>query len=122
MSVHNIRTEKMQESDVYVGRWPSIRVGPARLLGEQSGYFGNPFVIGQDGSREQVIQKFEDYARARIGYSTEYRERVRALAGRRLFCYCAPEPCHAEVLERLAAELGVSGDPPTTQNAALGEP
>jgi len=33
------------------------------------------------------------------------RAKVRQMNGRRLFCWCAPQPCHGNVYVRLAAEL-----------------
>lgn len=109
MSVHNLRTERMwKRGDIYVGRSSHRHQNGAVLV--RDGYFGNPFRTGRDGGRTAAVEKFEIYARARIASDPEWRERVKALHGKRLFCFCAPLPCHADVLERLAAELnGGSG-------------
>lgn len=61
--------------------------------------WGNPFSLGKDGTREEVLAKY-------IGWLHENPEFVdrarRALAGRDLICWCAPAACHAEMLRDLA--------------------
>jgi hypothetical protein len=56
-----------------------------------------------------VIGKFETAERARLadtGPAGEARRRkVRAMHGKRLLCWCAPEACHGNVYAKLAAEL-----------------
>lgn len=69
---------------VYVGR-------PSR--------WGNPFKIGPDGDRAEVIAKY----RAFLDLNPSLRALARQeLAGRDLVCWCAPEPCHADVLLEVA--------------------
>lgn len=71
--------------DVYIGR---------RGHGED-GYFGNPF---SQFSRVVAIEKFKVYFAKRIERDAEFRERVQALRGKRLGCFCAPLPCHGQVI------------------------
>jgi hypothetical protein len=71
------------EYDVNVGR-PSI--------------WGNPFVIGADGTREQVIAKY----RAWIQTQPHLLKMLPDLKGKRLACWCFPLPCHGDVLAELA--------------------
>lgn len=62
--------------------------------------WGNPFAVGRDGTREQVIERYERWLAdqpALLGALGE-------LEGRTLGCWCAPKPCHGEVLARLASE------------------
>jgi hypothetical protein len=50
----------------------------------QSGYYGNQFVVGRDGTREEVLERFlRDFA-VRVEQDMEYRGRVKALKGLRL--------------------------------------
>lgn len=118
MTVHNLSRESMQPGDVYVGRKPGARW--ARLIPPEAdgadGYFGNPYPIGDYGDRADVVRLFEVRARELIAIDDELRDRVRALHGRRLFCWCSSPgdgiPCHGHVLERLAGELaGGEGHP-----------
>ena len=64
--------------------------------------WGNPFVIGRDGSRAEVIDKYRanlwrDIRAGRIGL-----DELAALNGKRLACWCAPDPCHGDVLAAAA--------------------
>ena len=74
---------KRQEFDVYIGR-------PSK--------WGNPFVIGKDGSRDEVIAKYEAWLISQPALIANLPE----LAGKTLGCWCAPFACHGDVLSRLA--------------------
>ncbi len=71
--------------------------GPSTYIGRPS-IWGNPFVIGRDGTRRDVIAKYEAWLTAQPGLMT----RLPSLAGRNLVCWCAPLGCHGDVLLRLA--------------------
>jgi hypothetical protein len=75
---------------IYIGR-PSI--------------FGNPFYLGRDGTRAQVIEKYETYLRDRIAKDAKFRAEVKALHGKVLSCWCKPLTCHGDVLAKVAEEL-----------------
>jgi hypothetical protein len=96
-SIHNLSTEQPPacygNGDTYIGR-------PGK---GHTGYFGNPF-HGQ-GSREDHVAQFRRYAEGRVEHDPEYRERVKALHGQRLWCFCTPQACHGDVLAELAMEL-----------------
>jgi len=77
---------KLDEYDVYIGR-------PSK--------WGNPFVVGRDGDRETVIQKY----RAWIMEQDELLVDLHELRGKRLGCWCAPQACHGDVLAELADSL-----------------
>ena len=64
--------------------------------------WGNPFVIGRDGSRAEVIEKYRarlwhEIRAGRIGL-----DELAALDSKRLACWCSPEPCHGDVLAAAA--------------------
>ena len=66
--------------------------------------FGNPFVIGRDGTRDQVVARYRAELWRQIREGEMPLEDLAALAGRTLACWCWPaRPCHAEVLVRAAA-------------------
>ena len=71
----------------------------AVYVGRPSGW-GNPFAIGRDGSREEVIARYRVWLWQQLGRDPEF---LAPLRGRRLVCWCAPEPCHADVLVRALA-------------------
>lgn len=60
--------------------------------------WGNPFKVGRDGDRREVIRRYKEYLRSRPDLMT----RLPELRGRDLACWCAPKECHADVLLRLA--------------------
>lgn len=59
--------------------------------------WGNPFHIGLDGTREEVIDKFECWL---LGEGADLD--LTPLRGKDLVCWCAPLPCHADVLMKYA--------------------
>lgn len=69
--------------DVYIGRGSP---------------WGNPYVMGQDGTREEVIEMFESY----LFQSDELLSKVGSLYGKTLGCFCAPKPCHGDILAHYA--------------------
>jgi hypothetical protein len=80
------------------------------------GRWGNPFIVGRDGTREQCVAMFGQLAvgfidlggRLPVDEQMTYYRRVRrsigALEGRDLACWCALDgkPCHGDVLLALA--------------------
>ena len=67
--------------------------------------FGNPFVIGRDGDRAEVVRLYRAWLWARLQADPGFADQVRALHGRDLCCCCAPLACHADVLAAAAAWL-----------------
>jgi hypothetical protein len=59
---------------------------------------GNPFVIGRDGSREEVIERY----RAWLASQPDLLDALDELRGRDLVCWCAPQACHDDLLIELA--------------------
>lgn len=71
---------------------------PGAVRIDRSTKWGNPFVIGKDGSRRQVIEKYEQF----LVSKPELMAALPELAGKDLECWCAPQPCHGDVLLRMA--------------------
>src|SRR5262245_23796786 len=80
---------KREPFDIYIGR-------PSK--------WGNPFVIGRDGTRMQVVERYEQW----LLEQPELLAAIGELDGATLGCWCAPHPYHNNVLARLAV---------TTRNA-----
>ena len=74
---------KKDKYDVYIGR-------PSK--------WGNPFNIGKDGSREEVIEKYKQW----IIRQPRLLKDVKMLRGKVLGCWCAPKACHGDILAALA--------------------
>lgn len=71
--------------DVYIGRGSK---------------WGNPFIIGKDGNRDEVIAKYREWIKTR----PELLAALPELVGKRLGCFCKPKPCHGDILAELANE------------------
>ena len=65
--------------------------------------WGNAFRIGPDGTRAEVIERYRRDLWRRIRAGEVDIDELAALDGRNLVCWCAPLPCHADVLARAAA-------------------
>lgn len=78
-----------------------ITKGSAIYVGRPSKY-GNPFIIGRDGNREEVIRKYKDYIYNKPGLLEQAKQE---LVGKDLVCWCAPLQCHAEVLLEIANNI-----------------
>lgn len=88
----------MPENTVYVGR---------------GSRWGNPYVVGKDGTAEECIKKYSDML---FPYSHEsgsiddffisasmFEDIVNNLRGKNLACWCALDsPCHADLLLEIA--------------------
>lgn len=75
--------------------------------------WGNPFRLGQDGNRQEVIVKYRRYLWNELQTGRLGLHALAALDEKRLACWCAPRTCHADVLTKAAswakAELAKKG-------------
>jgi hypothetical protein len=62
--------------------------------------FGNPFSL-KDNSRSEAISRFENLVHNNKDF---YDLIMLELRHKNLLCWCSPEPCHADVLLRVANE------------------
>ena len=87
-TVYNLdASDAIPDEAVYVGR-------PSK--------FGNPFVIGPDGTRDEVIASFRHWVETTEQGAAVADAARSELRGKDLICYCKPEACHADVLVELA--------------------
>ncbi len=106
MSVYvvNKRTFKQKEDDLtfYVGR-PT--------------FFGNPYVIGKDGTREEVVQKYKtkffiplllkgDFY---VMYILKTLAAIAKMKNLYLVCWCAPKACHGDVIKEFLDRYNATG-------------
>ncbi len=68
--------------DIYIGR-------PSK--------WSNPFRIGPDGTRKQVIEKYRQFIKEHPSLLDDLHE----LKGKVLGCWCKPQACHGDVLVEL---------------------
>jgi len=82
--VYNKRDPNCPSDAIYIGR-PSE--------------WGNPYLIGPDGTRKEVIEQFRANI---IGVSARVKKIQEKLKGKDLVCWCAPKACHGDVLLEIA--------------------
>lgn len=81
---------KREAYEVYIGRGSK---------------WGNPFRIGIDGNRAEVIAKYRDWIVTRPGLLAD----LESLRGKRLGCFCKPCACHGDVLVALLGDADTQG-------------
>lgn len=82
--VHNKRAGTAPKDAVYIGRGSP---------------WGNPFVIGKDGDRNEVCDHFERETLPTLD--------LEPLRGKDLVCWCKPARCHGDsILKALETEHG----------------
>ena len=81
--VLNKHIDEIPPDAVYIGR-------PSKWV--------NPFVIGANGTRDDVIKKYREWLLARP-YIMEIVKKE--LAGKDLVCFCSPKECHGDVLMKV---------------------
>lgn len=75
----NLNKEKY---DIYIGRGSK---------------WGNPFKIGIDGTRKEVIVKYKKY----LLNNEELMKSLPELKNKVLGCFCKPNACHGDILVEL---------------------
>ena len=82
---------RQDDFDVYIGR---------------GSRFGNPFVIGKDGNRTEVIRMYREWITGieEGPYDPPTKEVIMTLKGKVLGCFCKPKACHGDVLISLIRE------------------
>lgn len=79
-SVVNIRKEKC---DIYCGRGSK---------------YGNPYAIGENGDRNEVINLYRNWLWNEIKLKRITIDELKSMHGKKLGCYCKPLKCHCDVL------------------------
>jgi hypothetical protein len=77
---------------------PGWRSNPLYVYIGRPSKWGNPFVIGKDGTRDDVCDKHEEY----VIHDAALLADVRSLRDKILVCYCHPKRCHGDLLALLA--------------------
>lgn len=99
--------------DIYIGR---------------GSLFGNDFIIGRDGTREEVIEKYsQKFAKRIISNESNFRIEVLKIKNKILGCFCKtkaePErPCHGDIIKKYLDEkngLAIIGSRTFNDYAAL---
>lgn len=89
-------SKDLPKGAVYVGR--NYTKGKYQLQGTP---WGNPYRVGPDGNLDQVLDKYEGWARTQLSKNPNW---LQPLIGKDLVDWCEPGKCHADVLKKLIKE------------------
>jgi hypothetical protein len=87
---------KANPNDVYIGRFHRSKYGFY-----PKSKWHNPCKIGEDGSREKIMEMYRSYILSRSDLMSSLHE----LKGKRLGCWCKPEACHGDILLEIVDQL-----------------
>ena len=87
---------KHEKFDVYIGR---------QMPGFNGSMFANQYRIGVDGTRPEVLKKYELWLREQLRNSPFLMKEILKLDGKVLGCWCSPKPCHGDIIIKLINEL-----------------
>lgn len=79
------------ERDKNLIQWAEMKGLAVRI--DRGSAYGNPFILGKDGDRDQVCDKYEEHY---LPYKPSIKKEL--LKGKVLICHCYPERCHGESL------------------------
>lgn len=88
------------ENNIYIGRRGVVFINKNRFP-EKSSNFANPYKIGKDGTREEVLEKYKKYIIDKINNNPELMRELNSMKGKKLGCWCFPERCRGNILLEL---------------------
>ena len=85
LKITKVSNKDMGDSyDVYIGRGT---------------LWGNPYQMGKEGTRDEVIAKFAyDFDKRFLKLPEKFDENIEKLRGKTLGCHCKPAACHGDVI------------------------
>ena len=102
--IHSNLKEWVESKDnLYVGRGGIVFINGERYPKEDSP-FCNPFRIGRDGTREDVLRKYREMLASNPALITAFLEAARDK--KYLGCWCKPDTCHADILAEIMVNRG----------------
>ena len=90
----------LEPKHVYIGRAGVVFIEGQRYPKRPS-LFANPFKVGRDGTREEVLEKYEVLMRQRLTMAPNL---LRELEGKTLGCWCKAAACHGDVRIKLMSK------------------
>ncbi len=88
------------KDNVYIARAGVVFVNKKRYP-PSSSKFANPFKIGKDGTREEVIIKYRNHITNKVENDKSFKDELLSLKGKKLGCWCHPLECHGDILVEL---------------------
>lgn len=86
----NLKITKVSNKDA--GDHYDVYIGRGTL-------WGNPYQMGKEGTRDEVIAKFSyDFEKRFLKLPEKFDENIEKLRGKTLGCHCKPAACHGDVI------------------------
>jgi hypothetical protein len=79
--------------------------------GRPASPLSNPFKIKSDSERPEALQKYREWLKEQMRMDTPARKEIKRLAviAKRsdllLLCWCAPKPCHGDVVKEFVEKI-----------------
>lgn len=100
----NLQEWMQNDKNLYIGRAGVVFIN-GRRFPQIASVFCNRFKIGRDGSREEVIAKYEKELRLRVENDDEFRQSLLSLKNKTLGCWCKPGACHGDIIVKIVKEI-----------------
>lgn len=79
-----VNKDRGNEYDAYIGRGT---------------IWGNPYQMGVDGDRDEVIRKFQyDFENGLLKVSADFDHHINEIRGKAIACHCKPAACHGDII------------------------
>lgn len=103
---NNLKAWMEDENNVYIGRAGIVfikneKTGNKERFPKISSNFANPYKIGKDGTRNEIIKKYKIYIENILENNYSLQNELLNMRGKKLGCWCYPESCHGNVLLEL---------------------
>ena len=96
----NLKEWTEDPQNIYIGRAGVVIIDGKRFP-KAASPFSNPFKVGKDGTKEEVLDKYRKYIEDKIEKSPTLFAELQNLKGKNLGCWCAHQPCHGDILLEL---------------------
>lgn len=105
----NLKEWTNDENNIYIGRAGVVFIknddGKKERFPKVKSMFCNPFKVGKDGTREEVIKKYKKYLIEKLKNNSNFRKEFIKLKDKNLGCWCHPEKCHGDVILKILKKV-----------------
>ncbi len=97
---NNLKEWMNDPNNIYIGRGGVVFIDKKRFPAQAS-KFANPYKVGKDGTRKEVIDKYRTYITHQLKDDKNFQTELASIKGKNIGCWCHPYPCHGNVLLEL---------------------
>ena len=103
----NLKEWMSDENNIYIGRKGVVFIDKKRFP-ENSSIFANPYRIGKNGTREEVLIKYKCYIIEKLKNNEQFIIELMLLKRKNLGCWCCPDVCHGNILLELINDYSLN--------------